>query len=291
MDIRDFRLIAALHENARQSYRSLGRHISLSSPAVRDRLWRLQRCGILNGFWLSIDPSIFGRDDLLVFFRGEWTRKEALRALTAPEVAWVAWKMNGWLTVQLWPRDPRQALTTLTRALGARAFGKTLGDRRHHHKHLATIDWQIIDALIDDPKYPFKQLCQSTGLSPKTVRRHLAMLTEEEIIYILPRLGPLSDSGEIVYHLAVFGSVSVSDLYRMMGSDDTILLNATQNPPVRYMLCRSSSLTDVATKTGGISKLSGVKSVVVDLNREIFVNTSFIHSLVRENIPDNTVSK
>jgi hypothetical protein len=40
-------------------------------------------------------------------------------------------------------------------------------------------------------------------------------------------------------------------------------------------------------KTGGVSKLSRVKSVVVDLNREIFVNASFTHSLVRENIPDD----
>ncbi len=284
MDIKDFRLIAALHENARQSYRSLGRRISLSSPAARDRLRALDRRGILKGFWLSIDPGIFGLDDLLVFFRGEWTRKEALRALTAPEVAWVAWKMNGWLTVQLWPRDSRQALRALTIGLGARAFGKTLGDRRRHHKHLATIDWQIIDALIDDPRLPFKLLCQYTKLSPKTVRKHLEMLMEEEIIYILPRLGPLSDSGELVYHLAVFGSVSVSDLYHLMGSDDTILLNVTQDPPIRYILCRSSSLNDVTTKTNALTSFPGVKSVVVDLNREIFVNTSFIHTLVSDKI-------
>ncbi|MDQ3851733.1 MAG: hypothetical protein M3299_02745, partial [Thermoproteota archaeon] len=125
---------------------------------------------------------------------------------------------------------------------------------------------------------------QSTGLSPKTVRRHLEMLIEEEIIYILPQLGPLADSGEVVYHLAVFGPVSISDLYQLMGSDDIILLNVTQNPPVQYLLCRSSSLTDVTTKTHALSNLPGVKSVMVDLNREIFVNTSFIHSLVRENI-------
>jgi DNA-binding Lrp family transcriptional regulator len=286
VDIKDFRLIAALHENARQSYRSLGRHISLSSPAVRDRLRGLERRGILKGFWLSTDPGIFERDDLLVFFRGAWTRNEALRALATPEVAWVAWKMNGWLTVQLWPQHSRQALTALTRALGARAFGKTLGERRHYDKHLATIDWQIVDALIDDPKLPFKQLCKFTGLSPKTVRKHLEMLTEEEIIYILPRLGPLADYGELVYHLAVFGPVSVSDLYRLMGSEDTILLNATQNPPVRYLLCRSTSLTDVTTKTHQVSSLPEVKSVVVDLNREIFVNSSFMHSLVRANISD-----
>jgi hypothetical protein len=53
------------------------------------------------------------------------------------------------------------------------------------------------------------------------------------------------------------------------------------------MLCRSASLTDVATKTRKLSRLSGVNSVVIDLNREIFVNTGFMHSLVRENIPNN----
>jgi DNA-binding transcriptional ArsR family regulator len=161
-----------------------------------------------------IDPGIFGRDNLLVFFRGEWTRKDALRALTAPEVAWVAWKMNEWMANgSTMATHFRQALRALTYALGARALGKTLGDHRHYDKHLVTIDWQIIDALIDDPKLPFKQLCQSTGLSPKTVRKHLEMLIEEEIIYILPRLGPLADSSELVYHLAIFGSVSVRDLY------------------------------------------------------------------------------
>jgi hypothetical protein len=69
-----------------------------------------------------------------------------------------------------------------------------------------------------------------------------------------------------------------------MGSDDTILLNVTQDPPVRCLLCRSSSLNDVTAKTHALSSLPGAKSVVVDLNREIFVNTSFIHSLVRQNI-------
>ena len=54
------------------------------------------------------------------------------------------------------------------------------------------------------------------------------------------------------------------------------------------MLCRSSSLPDVTTKTHALSSLTGVRSVVVDLNREIFVNTSFINSPVRENIPDNS---
>ncbi|HYT01160.1 MAG TPA: AsnC family transcriptional regulator, partial [Thermoplasmata archaeon] len=38
MDAKDFRLLVALDEDARQSFQALGRKVSLSAPAVRDRI-------------------------------------------------------------------------------------------------------------------------------------------------------------------------------------------------------------------------------------------------------------
>jgi Lrp/AsnC family leucine-responsive transcriptional regulator len=90
VDSKDFLLLAALHENARQSYQSLGKIVSLSAPAVHDRLKRLEKIGVLRGFWLTPDPAILGREDLLAFFQEEWDRAGMLKALSAPDVAWVA---------------------------------------------------------------------------------------------------------------------------------------------------------------------------------------------------------
>jgi DNA-binding Lrp family transcriptional regulator len=50
LDSRDFQLFVALYGNARQSYASLGRRVSLSAPAVRERLNRFKSKGILQGF-------------------------------------------------------------------------------------------------------------------------------------------------------------------------------------------------------------------------------------------------
>src|SRR5215510_1555093 len=66
LDSKDFHMFVALYNNARLSYASLGRRVSLSAPAVRDRLNHLKKNGILQGFMLSIDPSVFDRDDLLL---------------------------------------------------------------------------------------------------------------------------------------------------------------------------------------------------------------------------------
>jgi DNA-binding Lrp family transcriptional regulator len=104
VDSKDFRLLVALYGNARQSYASLGRRASLSAPAVRDRLRRLRSKGVLQGYMLVIDSSVFDRDDLLLFFQDSFSHKTALAAFAAPDVSWVAWKVDGRITLRLWTK-------------------------------------------------------------------------------------------------------------------------------------------------------------------------------------------
>jgi len=280
VDSKDFQLLAALHENARQSYRALGNRVSLSAPAVRDRLQTLEKRGIIQGYWVTPDPTIFDRQDLLVFYQDERTREEAVKALSVRDVAFVAWKVDGGLTVQLWPRNQKESVEELTRALGAPS-GQSLAEHPPHPP-LSLADWRIIDVLIDDPRIELERLCESTGLTPKTVRKHLSGMIREEEIFITPRLGTLSGSGELVYHLMVDGKVAFSELRHVLG--DTVLVNETKEPPMKYLLCRAHDLADVTSRTARTSKLPGVRSVRVTLNREILVATEFVHSLVRARI-------
>ena len=280
MDSKDFQLLAALHDNARQSYRALGSRVSLSAPAVRDRLQALEKTGIIQGYWVTQDPTIFDRQDLLVFYHDERTREEAVKALSVKDVAFVAWKVDGGLTVQLWPRNQKESLEELTRMLGEPS-GQALAEHLPHPP-LSLADWRIIDALIDDPRIELEVLCKSTGLSPKTVRKHMSSMIREEVIYITPRLGTLSGSGELIYHLMVDGKAVFGELRRTLG--DAVLINETKDPPMKYLLCRAHDLADVTSRTAQTSKLPGVKSVRVTLNREILVATEFVHSLVRARI-------
>jgi DNA-binding Lrp family transcriptional regulator len=109
VDSKDFHLLVALFGDARQSYQSLGRRVSLSAHAVRDRLNRLMSKGMLQGFMLSIDSSVFDRDDLLLFFDASFSRRSALRAFAAPDVSWVALKMDGRMVLRLWAKNEREA--------------------------------------------------------------------------------------------------------------------------------------------------------------------------------------
>jgi DNA-binding Lrp family transcriptional regulator len=283
VDSKDFQLLVALYSNARQSYQSLGRRVSLSAHSVRDRLNRLKSKGILQGFMLSIDSSVFDCNDLLLFIDGDFSRKTILKAFAAPDVSWVVWKMDGQMIVRLWTKNEREATDNLAKILGVRPSVQAHPPRKKKNGTPVSIaDLSIMDALVDDPKVSFDEILKSTGLSPKTVRKHLNRLLETKTISVDPILGALTDSGELIYPLVVAGRVSIDDVRKIM--DETAQIRHTLEPPIKYVLCKASSLADLITKTRALENVQGVESVTISLNREMLVSTELRHSLIREEI-------
>jgi Lrp/AsnC family transcriptional regulator, leucine-responsive regulatory protein len=58
----DLQLLDLLQENARTSQHDLGVAVGLSSPAVAERLRKLEERGALRGYTAVLDPRTLGRD-------------------------------------------------------------------------------------------------------------------------------------------------------------------------------------------------------------------------------------
>jgi Lrp/AsnC family leucine-responsive transcriptional regulator len=54
------RILGELQEDGRMSLAELGRRVGLSSPAVAERLQRLERDGVIAGYRAEIDPRALG---------------------------------------------------------------------------------------------------------------------------------------------------------------------------------------------------------------------------------------
>jgi Lrp/AsnC family transcriptional regulator, leucine-responsive regulatory protein len=61
LDETDWHLLNALQQNARLSYVELGRIVSLSRPAVAERMRRLEMLGIISGYRAHIDIQRLGQ--------------------------------------------------------------------------------------------------------------------------------------------------------------------------------------------------------------------------------------
>jgi Lrp/AsnC family transcriptional regulator, leucine-responsive regulatory protein len=60
LDATNRRLLAELQTNARVTQAELARRVGLSSPAVAERLQRLEQQGVIRGYRAEIDPAAVG---------------------------------------------------------------------------------------------------------------------------------------------------------------------------------------------------------------------------------------
>ena len=231
---------------------------------------------------LVIDSSVFDRDDLLLFFHDNFSRKSVLSAFAVTDVSWVAWKVDGRITLRLWTKNQREATDNIGKILGVRPSIRALTPRKKRRALLSITDLLIMDALVDNPNIPVGELLESTRLSPKTVRKHLNRLLETKTISVDPILGALTDSGALIYPMVVAGKISMDKVRRIMG--ESAQTHHTLKPPMKHVLCRASSLAEVITKTHALENVQGIKYVTISLNREVLISTDFRHSLIREEL-------
>lgn len=60
MDQIDRKIVALLQDDARRSFKDIGRHVHLSAPAVKRRVDRLESDGVIRGYTAVIDARAFG---------------------------------------------------------------------------------------------------------------------------------------------------------------------------------------------------------------------------------------
>lgn len=60
LDATDWRILEELQADARLSYAEIGRRVGLSSPAVQERVRRLEDAGVIEGYRAQVNPKRLG---------------------------------------------------------------------------------------------------------------------------------------------------------------------------------------------------------------------------------------
>jgi len=60
MDVTDVKILEILQEDGRVSMKELGKRVSLTSPAVSERVKRLEENGVITGYKAIVDPVKLG---------------------------------------------------------------------------------------------------------------------------------------------------------------------------------------------------------------------------------------
>jgi DNA-binding Lrp family transcriptional regulator len=98
MDDADRKILALLVEDGRRTYDDIGRHVSLSAPAVKRRVDRLRASGAIQGFTAVLDQAALGdHTEALVelFFAPGTQLDEVAATLSAHPEVLEAWSVTG----------------------------------------------------------------------------------------------------------------------------------------------------------------------------------------------------
>ena len=130
MDAIDEKIVALLRENARRSFQDIGQRVSLTAPAVKRRVDRLQADGVILGYAAQIEPAAFGWPTHAVvelYCEGSMPASEVRAAVAShPEVVaayTVAGEASAILHVRA--RDTAHLEVTLERIRHARGVTRT----------------------------------------------------------------------------------------------------------------------------------------------------------------------
>jgi DNA-binding Lrp family transcriptional regulator len=98
MDSIDHTIVALMREDARRSFKDIGERVSLSAPAVKRRVDRLQSEGVIKGYTTTVDHSAFGWNAhafVELFCEGRMSATEVREAVMAHSEVEAAYTVAG----------------------------------------------------------------------------------------------------------------------------------------------------------------------------------------------------
>ncbi|WP_029192629.1 Lrp/AsnC family transcriptional regulator [Paenibacillus harenae] len=87
MDRIDYKILAALHDNARISISEISRMIAMSQPAVTERLRKMEDQGVITGYRAELSPTKLGKHTTaFVLFKSNSCKEFEAFGEASPEI-------------------------------------------------------------------------------------------------------------------------------------------------------------------------------------------------------------
>jgi DNA-binding Lrp family transcriptional regulator len=200
MDSIDKSIFIELCGNCRVSYESLARKTGLSPTAVKNRVNNLIESGFVSQFKVILNHNFMDADDFQVIVITDGTERieELIEKIgNNPMVGHISTmaSVNGGAYLVWGQFEGSKMLYELGSFL--RGFPEVRNVEFHPLRKLvykdsnevkfSKLQRRVLRALLKDPRMMMSDISQETGLSPKTVRRALREIVDDDFVYFRAR--------------------------------------------------------------------------------------------------------
>jgi len=199
------KILNILLDNCRESDRQIGKNIGIAGGAVRTRIQKMEKNGVIEKYTLKIEPPILGYNLFYFVVTGQ-NQEDILEQARLIGEPYVVVPCVGGITVcGIVVKENIEQKIELAKKLmkDVRVLSIFQAENVGVPVNLTRTDLQIIEKLIKNPQSKIEVLAKSTKLSSKTVTRALEKFQKDDAILFTLVYDPVKLSGYIPYAILV----------------------------------------------------------------------------------------
>jgi len=199
------KILNILLDNCRESDRQIGKNIGIAGGAVRTRIQKMEKNGVIEKYTLKIEPPILGYNLFYFVVTGQ-NQEDILEQARLIGEPYVVVPCVGGITVcGIVVKENIEQKIELAKKLmkDVRVLSIFQAENVGVPVNLTRTDLQIIEKLIKNPQSKIEVLAKATKLSSKTVTRALEKFQKDDAILFTLVYDPVKLSGYIPYAILV----------------------------------------------------------------------------------------
>jgi len=205
MDKLDMKILSILLDNCRESDRQIGKKIGITGGAVKTRIQKMKKNGVIEKFTLKIEPPVLGYNLFYVVVTGQNQEDVLKQASLVGEPFLVVPCVGGITVCGIVVTENIEQKIELAKNLmkDVRVLSIFQAENIGIPTNFTRTDLEIIEKLIKDPRIKIEDLAILTKLSTKTVTRALEKFHKDDAIVFTLIYDPVKLSGYIPYAIIV----------------------------------------------------------------------------------------
>ncbi len=199
------KILNLLLDNCRESDRQIGKIIGITGSAVKTRIQKMEKNGVIEKYTLKVEPPVLGYNLFYVVVTGQNQEDILEQAKLIGEPYLVVPCVGGVTVCGIVVTENIEQKIELAKKLmkDVRVLSIFQAENVGIPTNLTRTDLEIIEKLIKDPRAKIDDLAKSIKLSSKTVTRALEKFQKDDAILFTLVYDPVKLAGYIPYAIIV----------------------------------------------------------------------------------------
>ena len=286
MDNLDIKILSRLLNNCRESDRQIGIELGISGGAVRARIQKMQKSGIIEKFSLKVEPPVLGYSILYFVVSGE-DIDEILEQLSLVGEPYFVVPCIGGITVCgiVIKEDVQQKIEIASKLMkDVRVLSIFEAENPGFSVNITKTDLEILSELSKDPRQKIEKIAKNTNFSTKTITRCIEKLSENEGIQFTLVYDPKKIEGYIPHAVLAWIDGDLKKTLENMNdefSDSYLQIPfIAKNQIVLFMY--SESIFEMDELTQKVRNIKNVKSADLFIPKKILFYTKWLKQTISD---------